>query len=145
MQACVVAGQAREAAQRKEEELKFLEEHKRQPGVITTESGLQYKIITEGKGPKPEIFNRVHLHYVGKLLDGTVFDSSVARGEAARIYIAQLNIDGWKEALQLMPEGSKFIFWMPSELGFGEVGSGIVPPNSVLIFEIELMDIMMNQ
>ena len=111
-------------------------------GVITTESGLQYQVITEGTGAKPTEKDRVKVHYTGTLLDGTKFDSSVDRGEPAEFGVNQV-IKGWTEGLQLMPVGSKYIFWIPSELAYGERAAGPdIKPNSVLKFEVELLEIV---
>lgn len=120
----------------------FLAENQNKEGVITTESGLQYKVITEGKGEKPVATDRVKAHYTGTLLDGTKFDSSIDRGEPM---VFELNrvIPGWTEGLQLMSVGSKYIFWIPSDLAYGERGAGdIIAPNSTLIFEVELLEIV---
>ena len=119
---------------------KFLEENKLKEGVITTESGLQYEVITMGKGKKPQPTDRVKVHYHGTLIDGTVFDSSVDRGEPASFGLNQV-IPGWTEGLQLMPVGSKFRFYIPYELGYGERQAGSIPPYSVLVFEVELLGI----
>lgn len=119
---------------------KFLEENKLKEGVITTESGLQYEVITMGKGKKPQATDRVKVHYHGTLIDGTVFDSSVDRGEPASFGLNQV-IPGWTEGLQLMPVGSKFRFYIPYELGYGERQAGSIPPYSVLVFEVELLGI----
>ena len=115
---------------------------KTKDGVITTESGLQYKVEEEGTGEKPTVNDRVKVHYTGTLLDGTVFDSSVERGEPAEFGVNQV-IKGWTEGLQIMPVGSKYIFWIPSELAYGERGAGQdIRPNSVLKFEVELLEIV---
>ena len=120
----------------------FLAENSKKPGVVTTASGLQYQIITQGTGPKPKATDRVSVHYVGTLLDGTEFDSSFKRNEPAQ-FVLESVVPGWSEALQLMPKGSKFKLWVPSKLGYGEAGTpgGPIPPNSALVFEIELLDI----
>jgi FKBP-type peptidyl-prolyl cis-trans isomerase FkpA/FKBP-type peptidyl-prolyl cis-trans isomerase FklB len=142
MQSYFTAIQAREAEKVKEEGTKFLEENKAKSGVITTESGLQYQVITEGTGAKPVATDRVKVHYTGTLIDGTVFDSSVDRGEPATFGVDQV-IKGWTEGLQIMPVGSKYIFWIPSELAYGERGAGQnIKPNSVLKFEVELLEII---
>ncbi|MDR2967988.1 MAG: FKBP-type peptidyl-prolyl cis-trans isomerase [Tannerellaceae bacterium] len=121
---------------------KFLEENKAKPGVITTESGLQYQVITEGTGERPKATDNVKVHYTGTLLDGTVFDSSVERGEPATFGVGQV-IKGWTEGLQIMPVGSKYIFWIPSDLAYGERGMGQdIKPNSMLKFEVELLEIV---
>ena len=121
----------------------FLAENKTKEGVITTESGLQYRIIQQGTGDtKPTTENQVKVHYTGRLLDGTVFDSSVQRGEPATFGVTQV-IRGWTEILQLMTPGSKYMVWIPSELGYGAQGAGqMIKPNSVLEFEVELLEIM---
>lgn len=133
--------QTKESKKNKEEGEKFLAENKTKAGVFTTESGLQYQVITEGNGPKPTEKDRVKVHYTGTLLDGTKFDSSVDRGEPAEFGVTQV-IKGWTEGLQLMPVGSKYIFWIPSELAYGERQAGAnIKPNSTLKFEVELLEI----
>lgn len=121
---------------------KFLVENKKRAGVITLPSGLQYEVITEGKGAKPKATDRVKCHYEGQLINGQVFDSSVKRGEPAVFGVNQV-IPGWVEALQLMPVGSKWKLYIPSDLAYGEKGAGeAIAPNSTLIFEVELLDIV---
>lgn len=133
---------AREAQKVKEEGEKFLADNKTKDGIITTESGLQYKVETEGTGVKPTAEDKVKVHYTGTLLDGTKFDSSVDRGEPMEFGVGQV-IKGWTEVLQLMPVGSKYVIWVPSELAYGPQGAGRdIKPNSVLKFEIELLDIV---
>ena len=124
----------------KEEGEKFLAENGLKEGVITTESGLQYEVIKMGKGKKPSATDRVKVHYHGTLIDGTVFDSSVDRGEPITFGLNQV-IKGWTEGVQLMPVGSKFRFYIPQELGYGAQQAGNIPPYSTLIFEVELLDI----
>ena len=120
----------------------FLEENKGKEGVVTTDSGLQYKVLTEGDGPKPTAENTVRVHYTGTLLDGTVFDSSVQRGEPAEFGVGQV-ISGWTEALQLMNVGSKYQLYIPSELAYGDRGAGqAIAPGAMLQFEVELLDIV---
>ncbi len=120
----------------------FLATNKTKEGVITTESGLQYKVITEGTGKIPTAKDKVKCHYTGKLLNGEVFDSSVQRGEPATFAVEQV-IRGWQEVLQLMPVGSKYQIWVPSDLGYGPNGAGqMIKPNATLEFEIELLEIV---
>ncbi len=119
----------------------FLAENKSKEGVKTTESGLQYRVINSGAGKMPTADQSVTVHYTGKLIDGTVFDSSVERGEPATFGVSQV-IDGWTEALQLMKEGDKWELFIPSELAYGERGAGgRIPPYSTLIFEVELIKV----
>ena len=121
-----------------EEGADFLKANAEKEGVISTESGLQYKIITAGKGPKPTIDSVVEVHYAGRLVDGTEFDSSLKRGEPVQFGVTQV-IPGWTEALQLMPEGSKWELYIPANLGYGAGGQGQIGPNATLIFEVELL------
>ena len=119
----------------------FLNNNKNAPGVVTLPSGLQYKIITQGTGPKPAATDKVTVHYQGSLIDGTVFESSVERNQPMEFTVQQV-IKGWIEALQLMPVGSKWILYIPSELAYGEnPRPGPIEPNSALIFEVELLSI----
>jgi FKBP-type peptidyl-prolyl cis-trans isomerase FklB len=119
----------------------FLEENKKKPGVKVTPSGLQYMVIKEGTGPKPTINDNVTTHYHGTLIDGTVFDSSVDRGQPASFPVSGV-IPGWTEALQMMPVGSKWKLFVPANLAYGERGAGPqIGPNSTLIFEVELISI----
>ncbi len=118
----------------------FLAENALKEGVKTTESGLQYEVIKMGKGPKPSATDRVKVHYHGTLIDGTVFDSSVDRGEPIVFGLNQV-IKGWTEGVQLMPVGSKFRFYIPQELGYGAQNAGSIPPYSTLIFDVELLGI----
>ena len=124
----------------KEKGRKFLEENKQKPGVQQTPTGLQYKVIIESIGKKPVATDTVEVHYTGKLLDGTVFDSSVARGETIEFSLNQV-IAGWTEGLQLMSEGSKFEFYIPSELAYGDQDAGIIKGGSTLLFEVELFKV----
>jgi len=119
----------------------FLAANKNKPGVTELPSGLQYEIITEGTGPKPSASNKVTCHYHGTLIDGTVFDSSVKRGQPATFPLNMV-IKGWTEGLQLMPKGSKWRFFIPPNLGYGERQvSAQIGPNCTLIFEVELLEI----
>ena len=119
----------------------FLRENAKRPEVKTLPSGLQYEVLTEGQGPKPSADDRVKVHYHGTLIDGTVFDSSVLRGEPAVFGVRQV-IAGWVEALQLMPVGSKWKLYIPSELAYGAHGAGeAIKPHSALVFEVELLGI----
>ncbi|WP_439243383.1 FKBP-type peptidyl-prolyl cis-trans isomerase [Lonepinella sp. BR2474] len=125
-----------------EEGRAFLVENAKKDGVKVTESGLQYEIINEGKGDKPQRDSKVRVHYTGKLIDGTTFDSSVVRGTPAEFPVSGV-IAGWTEALQLMPVGSKWRLTIPHNLAYGERGAGqSIPPFSVLVFEVELLDIL---
>ena len=119
----------------------FLAENGTKDGVITTESGLQYKVLQEGTGTvHPEANSKVRVHYHGSLIDGSVFDSSVDRGEPISFGLNQV-IKGWTEGVQLMVEGQKVRLFVPSNLGYGKSGSGPIPPASVLIFDVELLEI----
>ncbi len=119
----------------------FLKENAEKPGVITLESGLQYKIIEEGDGPMPKANSTVKTHYEGRLLDGNVFDSSYERGEPTSFPVNRV-IPGWTEALQLMPVGSKWELYIPYNLAYGERGAGqLIGPYETLIFTIELLEI----
>lgn len=118
----------------------FLEANKAVAGVKVTESGLQYKVTKMGKGKKPSATDKVKVHYHGTLIDGTVFDSSVQRGEPIVFPLNQV-IPGWTEGLQLMPVGSKFTFYIPQELAYGSHETGAIKPYSALVFEVELLGI----
>lgn len=132
----------REATKNSEEGKAFLETNKAREGVTTTASGLQYEILKAGDGEKPAADQSVKCHYHGTLIDGTVFDSSVDRGEPATFNVGQV-IPGWTEALQLMPVGSKWKLFIPGELAYGERGAGKdIGPNETLIFEVELLEIV---
>jgi FKBP-type peptidyl-prolyl cis-trans isomerase FklB len=119
----------------------FLADNKKQKGVVVLPSGLQYKVIKEGKGAKPKATDTVSVHYRGTLTDGTEFDSSIKRGEPAEFPVNQV-IKGWTEALQLMPVGSKWQLVIPSDLAYGPQGAGAeIGPNSTLVFDVELLEI----
>lgn len=120
----------------------FLRINKEKAGVVTLPSGLQYEILQKGTGAKPKADDKVRCHYHGTLINGTVFDSSVQRGEPATFGVSQV-IQGWVEALQLMETGSKWRLFIPSKLAYGERGAGdTIGPNSTLIFDVELLDIV---
>ena len=120
----------------------FLNINKGKAGVVTLPSGLQYQVLQKGEGPKPTASDKVKCHYHGTLINGTVFDSSVQRGEPAVFGVSQV-IPGWVEALQLMPVGSKWRLFIPSDLAYGEHGAGeAIEPNSALVFDVELLDIV---
>jgi FKBP-type peptidyl-prolyl cis-trans isomerase FklB len=130
----IAAGQKNAA-----EAQKFLADNKSKEGVKTTSSGLQYKVLKEGTGPQPKNTDTVTVNYRGTLTDGTEFDSSYKRGQPATFPVAGV-IKGWTEALQLMKVGSKYQLFIPPDLGYGPSGQGAIPPNAVLIFEVELLD-----
>ena len=120
----------------------FLAENAKRPGVVTLPSGLQYEVLSEGKGRKPKATDKVQCHYHGTLIDGQVFDSSIQRGAPAVFGVNQV-IPGWVEALQLMPEGSRWKLYIPSGLAYGEQGAGgSIPANATLVFEVELIKIL---
>lgn len=120
----------------------FLEENKKKEGVKTLPSGLQYEVLKEGNGKKPKATDKVKCHYEGTLIDGTLFDSSIQRGQPATFGVNQV-ISGWVEALQLMSEGSKWRLYIPSELGYGAQGAGeMIPPHSTLLFDVELLEVL---
>ena len=120
----------------------FLAENAKKEGVVTLPSGLQYEVIKEGNGKKPSATDRVKCHYEGTLIDGTLFDSSVKRGQPAVFGVNQV-IKGWVEALQLMSEGAKWRLFIPSDLGYGAQGAGeMIPPHSTLVFEVELIEVI---
>jgi FKBP-type peptidyl-prolyl cis-trans isomerase FklB len=120
---------------------KFLEENAKKEGVTVLPSGLQYEVLTEGSGQKPGPTSRVTVHYEGRLTDGSVFDSSYKRNSPATFGVNQV-IAGWTEAMQLMPQGSKWRLFIPSELGYGSRGAGgSIPPNSALVFDVELLNV----
>lgn len=120
----------------------FLAENAKRSGVVVLPSGLQYEVLAEGKGRKPKATDKVQCHYHGTLIDGQVFDSSIQRGTPAVFGVNQV-IPGWVEALQLMPEGSRWKLYIPSDLAYGEQGAGgSIPANATLIFEVELIKIL---
>lgn len=120
----------------------FLADNAKKSGVITTKSGLQYQVLKEGNGQKPKATSRVKVNYEGRLLDGTVFDSSIARNHPVEFQLSQV-IAGWTEGLQTIKEGGKTRFFIPANLAYGEVGAGdTIGPNSTLIFDIELLQVL---
>lgn len=120
----------------------FLVENAKKEGVVTLPSGLQYQVIKEGEGKKPSATDRVKCHYEGTLIDGTLFDSSIKRGQPAVFGLNQV-IKGWTEGLQLMGEGAKYRFFIPSQLGYGAQQAGeMIPPYSTLIFDVELIEVL---
>ncbi len=137
----VWAGTQRQVSASQPADLAYLRHHKDMPGVKTTASGLQYEVLTEGTGPSPAATDTVAVHYEGKLLDGTIFDSSYKRGQPAEFPLNRV-IPGWTEGVQLMKTGSKYRFTIPPELGYGAQGAGgVIPPNAVLVFDIELLGV----
>ncbi|MEE2000750.1 FKBP-type peptidyl-prolyl cis-trans isomerase [Alkalimonas sp. MEB108] len=133
-QAQAAAAEAKAVGQR------YLADNASKDGVQVTESGLQYEVLEQGDGAKPAAADTVKVHYQGALIDGTVFDSSHERGEPIEFPLNRV-IPGWTEGVQLMNVGSKFRFTIPSELAYGERDMGVIPPNSVLVFEVELLDV----
>jgi len=126
----------------REEGEKYLAENAKKEGVVTLPSGLQYQVLKEGNGKKPSAKDQVKCHYEGFLIDGTVFDSSVQRGEPAVFGLQQV-IAGWTEGLQLMQEGAKYRFFIPYRLAYGEGGAGqLIPPYAALIFDVELIEVV---
>lgn len=125
----------------KEEGRKFLEKNKTQPGVVVLPSGIQYKIITQGSGPKPTLEDTIKVHYKGTTIDGNIFDDSYSRGEPIEFPLGGL-IEGWKQTLVLMPTGSKWQLFIPSDYAYGDRGAGgSIPGGATLIFELELLEV----
>ncbi|AQW69967.1 FKBP-type peptidyl-prolyl cis-trans isomerase [Pseudomonas putida] len=119
----------------------FLADNAKRDGIVTLDSGLQYEALSTGEGAKPSREDQVRVHYHGTLIDGTVFDSSYDRGQPAEFPVGGV-IAGWTEALQLMSAGSKWRLYVPSELAYGAQGVGSIPPHSVLVFDVELLDVL---
>lgn len=140
MQQKAAAGMAAEGEKQLAAGNAYLAKNKAKPGVTTTASGLQYEVLKSGSGPKPKATDTVKVHYHGTLIDGTVFDSSVQRGEPIEFPVTGV-IQGWVEALQLMSVGDKWRLTIPPAIAYGEHGKGDIPPNAVLIFEVELLGI----
>ena len=131
----------RKAAQNAKSGSAFLAENAKKAGVKTTASGLQYQVLQQGKGKTPKANSTVKVDYEGRLIDGTVFDSSIARNQPASFQVSQV-IQGWSEGLQLMQEGAKYRFFIPANLAYGQIGSGdVIEPNSTLIFDVELLEV----
>ncbi|MGE8232008.1 MAG: FKBP-type peptidyl-prolyl cis-trans isomerase, partial [Stenotrophomonas sp.] len=143
LQAFSTAKQSAVAGKNREEGNAFLAKNKTQPGVVTTASGLQYQVLRAGSGERPMASSRVRVNYEGKLLNGEVFDSSYQRGQPVDFGLDQV-IKGWTEGVALMPVGSKYRFWIPGELAYGEAGTqgGPIGPNATLSFDVELLGIM---
>lgn len=141
MQAKQIAKAMADAKKNLDSGSKFLAENGKKQGVVTTPSGLQYQVLTAGTGAKPAADSGVKVHYKGSLLDGKTFDSSYDRGEPA-VMPLQGVIPGWSEGLQLMPVGSKYKFWVPSTLAYGEQAPPMIGPNQVLVFEVDLLEIV---
>ena len=141
MQAKQIAKMMEEGKANLDKGEKFLAENGKKQGVVTTASGLQYQVVTDGKGAKPGATDGVKVNYKGSLLDGTEFDSSYKRGEPAVLPLQGV-IPGWAEGLQLMPVGSKYKFWIPAKLAYGEQAPPMIGPNQVLEFEVELLEIV---
>lgn len=141
VQAYVQEAMEKKTAKLQEEAAVFLKDNKSKEGIVETESGIQYRVLKEGTGKSPQANDEVTVHYVGKLADGTVFDSSLERGEPATFGVSQV-IPGWTEALQLMKEGAKYELYIPYDLAYGERGAGgQIPPYATLIFEVELLEV----
>lgn len=137
----LAAEEAKRSEKMQQEGSEFLTKNAMRPEIKVTESGLQYEVISEGTGKKPASTDKVRVHYHGTFTDGKVFDSSVQRGQPAEFPVNGV-IAGWVEALQLMPEGSKWKLYIPYELAYGTRGAGSIPPYSTLVFEVELLNII---
>lgn len=136
------AEMAEKGKKAKAEGEQYLADNAMKEGVVTLPSGLQYKVLSEGNGKKPKATDKVKCHYEGSLVDGTVFDSSIRRGEPAVFPLNQV-IAGWTEGLQLMQEGAKYRFFIPYHLGYGEHGAGAsIPPYAALVFDVELIEVL---
>lgn len=141
LQEMAMQKQQEEGENNKKKSAEFLEKNKTAEGVKTTDSGLQYIVMTEGTGASPKADDVVKCHYTGTLIDGTKFDSSVDRGQPAEFPVSGV-IPGWTEALQMMKVGSKYKLFIPPELAYGPAGRPGIPPNSTLIFEVELLEVV---
>ena len=142
MQAKQIAEMMAKAKKNAADGAAFLAENGKKPNVKTTATGLQYEVITEGKGARPKATDTVRVNYKGSLLDGTVFDDSSQHGGPADIPLSAV-VPGWREGIGLMPVGSKYRFWIPAALGYGEQGTpgGPIPPNATLVFDVELLGV----
>lgn len=142
LQAKQVEKMLADARKNTEDGTRFLAGNTGKPGVVTTASGLQYEVVKAGTGAKPKASDTVRVNYKGMLLDGTVFEDSSQRGEPAEFPLPRM-MPGWQEGVALMPVGSKYKFWIPASLGYGEQGTpgGPIPPNATLVFEVELLGI----
>jgi len=141
MQKMAEAEAEAKAAEAKKAGVDFLAENAKKEGVMTTNTGLQYKMLRAGEGASPSASDRVEVHYEGRLINGDVFDSSYKRGSTSTFGVGQV-ISGWTEGLQLMKEGSKYQFYIPSDLAYGNRGSGKIGPGDVLVFDVELVKII---
>lgn len=130
-----------ESAKNLKEGEEFLVQNAKKDGIVTTKSGLQYLVLQAGKGKKPSAKSEVKVHYEGRLINGTVFDSSIDRGEPLTFPLDQV-IPGWTEGVQFMQEGAKYRFFIPAKLAYGETGAGNIPPSSALIFDVELLQVI---
>lgn len=141
VQAAYLAAMEQQTAGFRQQETEFLAENAKKGGIQVTASGLQYEVVSEGTGPKPQDTDTVEVNYEGTFISGDVFDSSYARGEPVEFPLNQV-IPGWTEGIQLMSVGSNYRFYIPSKLGYGEQGAGqVIPPFSTLIFDVELLSI----
>jgi FKBP-type peptidyl-prolyl cis-trans isomerase FklB len=142
---CIVnfmqGARSEKASGNKKEGEAFLAENKTKPGVVTLPSGLQYTVLQEGTGPKPTSNDNVKCHYTGTFIDGRVFESSYSNNQPITFNIGQV-VRGWTEALLMMPVGSKWRLFLPSDLGYGDIDRGTIPPGSTLIFDVELLEIV---
>jgi FKBP-type peptidyl-prolyl cis-trans isomerase FkpA len=142
IQAAISQAQALASESNSKKEAEFLESNGKKAGIVTTESGLQYEVLKEGTGAHPKASDTVKVDYVGTLLDGTKFDSSIDRGQPAEFPLDGV-IPGWTEGIQLMKVGGKTRFYIPSNLAYGQSGAGgVIGPNSTLVFEVDLLDIV---
>lgn len=130
-----------ESAKNLKEGEAFMLDNAKKAGIVTTKSGLEYQVLKTGTGKKPKATSQVKVHYEGRLINGTVFDSSIDRGEPLTFPLDQV-IAGWTEGVQLMQEGAKYRFFIPAKLAYSDTGAGNIPPNSTLIFDVELLEVI---